>query len=68
MNNTKDIKKIIKHREYYIFKQTLDRNLSEGYELIGKETLCTDGVWVALVKKTVKWDNPNPGKQHKFWK
>lgn len=68
MENTKEIKKIIKHKEYWIFKETLDRNLKEGYSLVGKEELFSDGKWAALVKKFVKWDNPNPGKQHKFWK
>jgi len=60
---TKQYKKVIQHKEYWVFKETLTRNIKEGYEMIGKEVLSANGVWQALVSKTVKWDNKTPGKR-----
>ena len=64
---TKDFKKVIKHKQEWLFLETLNRALKEGYEKVNEPVLMSDGTWGCLVKKTVKWDNPNPSSKKIKW-
>ena len=64
---TKEIKKIIKHKKEMLFLEMLNVSLKEGYEKVNEPILMSDGTWGCLVKKTIKWDNPNPSSKRIKW-